>query len=174
MIIIILLIFFIYCINNNREYFNSDNIFKDKFLEFIDLINSQQENDINYDLNIISSINKKYFELTIENSGFIKLLPNQNTTFKLKKLKDKNAFNLINNNNLVLNYDKKNNIINSKIINLNEDNVFYIENIENTFFEIDYNKFRFTATLRSNNKYLGHQGFSANLEKLYFDVIINI
>jgi len=172
MIFIIIIIFFIYYINNNKEYFNNNNIYKEIFLEYINLFNSDQEYDNKYNINIISSSNKKYFELSLENIGFSKLLQNQNTNFRLKKLKEKNTFNIITDNNLLLNYDSKNNIISSKILNLDNSNIFIIDNIENKFFELDYNKFRFIGTLRHNNMFLGENGFTSNIEKLYFDITI--
>ena len=171
MIFIILLIFIIYYFNNNKEYF-TDDIYRNRFLEFIDNINSNKSKISNHIVNIISTQNKKYFELGLENIGFNKLIPDNSTNFIFKKLNQNNTIYIMNNNNLYLNYKYDNNEISYKILNIETNNKFYLENIDNNFFQIDYNKFRFTATIRFNDRYLGHNGFSQNPERLFFNIEI--
>lgn len=170
--IIIILVFIIYYFNNNKEYFTYNNIYRQKFLEYIDNINSNNSSTNNYIVNIISTHNKKYFELGLENIGFNKLIPDNNTNFLFKKLNQNNIISIMNTKNLYLSYKYDNNEISYKILNLEKNNKFYLENIENNFFQIDYNKFRFTATIRFNDRYLGQNGFSLNPERLFFNIKI--
>jgi hypothetical protein len=169
MIFIIFIIFIFYLFLNQKEYFNN-NIFKKEFLNLIKEINEEGEMNIGYEVNIISSVNKKYLEISLENVGFDRL---NISSLYLKKLNEKNSFYIFNENNLYLNYDNNLDILNTKLINLDESNIFKIEEIEDTLFQLDYNKFRFICLLSNSNKYLGYNGLTDNKEKLYLDFIIS-
>ena len=68
MIFIIFIIFIFYLFLNQKEYFNN-NIFKKEFLNLIKEINEEGEMNIGYEVNIISSVNKKYLEISLEFVG---------------------------------------------------------------------------------------------------------
>ena len=158
-----------YLLFNKKE--NFDNIFKKEFLNIINEFGEEGlQKNLNYEVNIISSINKKYLEISYNNVGFNRLSINN---LYLKKLNEKNSFNIFNKSGFFLNYDKKNDILSTKLKNLDQNNIFKIEEIENTFYIIDINKFRMICFISNSNKYLGHNGFTDDKEKLYLDFIIS-
>jgi hypothetical protein len=172
MILFLIFIFFIYYFNNNKEYFNYKNIYKEIFLDMIESFNSEEKKSFNSVFNIISSNNKKYFEINLDQIGFNKLSIDNTTNLNIKKISNVGSFNIKNLNNLYLNY---NNVqLGTKIKNLDNENEFKIVDIESKFLELDYNKFRFIAYLKYNNLFMGVNGLTTTPEKLFFDVKIII
>ena len=174
MIFILIILFILVILNNKKEGFEINSIYKKNFFNLIDNLNSDGVTQINYDLSIISSINKQYFSLNNDNTGFNKIVIDNFTVLKIKKLREKNKINLLSKNNLYLNYEKSNNLLNTTINNLNDSNIFSIEDIYSTYNELDYNKFRFIGKLKHQDLYLGINGFSNQPEDLLFDFTIDI
>jgi hypothetical protein len=171
--IIILILIFLFLLKFKSEDFIDSNIYKDKFLDIIEILNSNQELKIKHTLNIISGNNKKMLKV---NQGFVDfsgLYNNQNTNFKIIKLKNKNTINILINENSYLDYDENLNKI-GITSEKSKNTIFILEDILNKYNELDSNLYRFTSKLRFNNLYLGHNGFSNIPEYLLFDFKISI
>lgn len=173
MIFILVIIFIFYILNNNKEYFivDKNDIFKNKFLDLIEKFNLEGELNINYPVNIISSVNKKYLNLDGFNNKFDSLMIKN---LFIKKLKPKNKFYIFNINKLYLFFNELTTIPETKINNLDDNNEFDITEISNIFDKLDYNKFRFKAKIKIKNKYLGSNGFTKHPETLFFDLKMTI
>ena len=61
--IIILILIFLFLLKFKSEDFIDSNIYKDKFLDIIEILNSNQELKIKHTLNIISGNNKKMLKV---------------------------------------------------------------------------------------------------------------
>jgi hypothetical protein len=167
-VIIFLLIYILLC--DSKELFTSNNKLIDRFLIFIEDLKKDEERDFSFDVNIISSKNKKYLNLTLNNVIFSGLAPNNNNTFTIKKLNNKYNIIIKNKNGLYLSVDKNYNLNTS--LYLKNENTFKIENIIKTSQQIDKNKIRFTCYLKFKNKYLTSDGLKNKGEYLFFDIKI--
>lgn len=171
-IIFLILIIFIFYNNKKKETFlNNNEIYKEKFLNIIEILKSNKKYNFNYNLNIISSINKKNLNIKKFEIGFNNLKIDNNTNLKLKKIKDKFKIKIYSLNNLFLTVNKDNTL--SYSILDNEDNIFELYDLKDKYKIIEYNKFRFTSKLKYKNLFLNTYNLDKKGEFMYFDIKIN-